>query len=320
MGRGWSALSAEVRAHGKSVVPWTGPPSDIEVCVDIRGNGSVVTRRALGILDRVVTRRDMAWLTPAGWREGSIDIAGDLPEIMHIYLPLSQFSPGKLGVNVNDPALGALKYERAFEDPLLGEISRAIASELQAETSAGRLLIEALANSLAARLVQKHISTPAAHALASFKREGLDRRRLVRVLDYVEANLEGDLTLDGMASIACLSRYHFARAFKRAVGHPPHGYVSVRRLERAKALLIQGDRPLVDLALALGFSSQANFSRAFRQTTGLAPGQYRQRFGSPQIGPLRADIALFAAPSATNEKTAAPEAKPSAMSLVSSLQ
>jgi AraC family transcriptional regulator len=181
--RGWSALSAEVRAHGKSVIPWRGTQSDIEVCVDIRGNGSVVTRRASGIVDRVVTRRDTTWLTPAGWREGSIDIADDLPEIMHIYLPPSQFSPGKLGLDIDDLPLGALQYESAFEDPLLGEIACAIASELRDETSAGRLLIESLANSMAARLVQKHVKTPAARSIASFTREGLDRRRLFRVLD-----------------------------------------------------------------------------------------------------------------------------------------
>jgi AraC family transcriptional regulator len=64
-----------------------------------------------------------------------------------------------------------------------------------------------------------------------------------------------------MASIACLSRYHFARAFKQAVGQSPHRYVSARRLERAKALLTRGDQPLVDIAFSLSFSSRANFAR-----------------------------------------------------------
>jgi len=100
------------------------------------------------------------------------------------------------------------------------------------------------------------------------------------VLDYIEANLEGDLSLERMASIACLSRYHFARAFKQAVGQPPHRYVSAKRLDRAKALLMQGERSLVDIALSLSFSDQASFTRAFRQATGQAPGQYRRELGS----------------------------------------
>jgi AraC family transcriptional regulator len=216
----------------------------------------------------------MVWLSPAGWQEGSVEFADDLPEVVHIYLPPSQFSPSKLGVDSYDLAL------TAFEDSLLGGMARAIASELQSETSAGKLLVESLANSMAARLVQKRVSTPAAEFGASPARGGLDRRRLFRVLDYIEANLEGDLSLDGMASIACLSRYHFARAFRQSVGQSPHQHVSAKRLERAKAMLISGDRSMVDIALSLSFSSQANFARSFKQATGLAPGQYRRRFGS----------------------------------------
>ena len=100
------------------------------------------------------------------------------------------------------------------------------------------------------------------------------------MLDYIEANLEGDLALEHLASVACLSRFHFARAFKAAVGRSPHRYVSARRLEHAKALLARDDRPLVDIALALNFSCQANFTRAFAQATGQTPGRYRRSFRS----------------------------------------
>ena len=187
-------------------------------------------------------------------------------------------------------AIGAPRYDGAFEDPRLGEIARTVASELQAEISAGRLPIESLANSMAARLVQKYSAAPTGRSDLPLTGKGLDRRRLARVLDYIEANLEGDLAFDTMASIACLSRCHFARAFKQAVGRSPNRYVSARRLEHAKALLIHGDRSLVDIALALGFSSQANFTRAFSETTGLAPGRYRRQFGSRQRGAALTDI------------------------------
>jgi len=278
--RGWSGLSAELRCHSKGVIPWKGPQSDTEICVDVCGNGSLVTRRAAGIKDRRVASRGTIWLSPPGLQEGSVDIAEDLPGILHIFLSLSQFSPSNLGTNIDESGIGALSYESAFEDPLLAEIAHAIASELQVQTSAGSLLVEALASSLAARLVQKHISASSAQSFPRLTREGLDRRRLFRVVDYIEANLEGDLTIDRMASIACLSRYHFARAFKQAVGQSPHRYVSAKRLERAKTLLIQGDRSLVAIAHALRFSCQANFTRAFRQAVGLTPGQYRQKLAS----------------------------------------
>jgi len=279
-GRGWSGLSAELRSHSKGVIAWKGFQADIEICVDLHGNESLVTRRAAGVEDRRVASRGTIWLSPPGWQEGLLEIAGDHSGILHIYLPLSRFSPSNLGTDIDDPWVSVLSYERAFEDPLLAEIAHAIASEMQAQTSVGNLLVEALANTLAARLVQKHSSASSDRSFTRLAREGLDRRRLFRVLDYVQANLEGTLTIDRMASIACLSRYHFSRAFKQAVGQSPHRYVSTKRLERAKALLMQGDRPLVDIALALSFSCQANFTRAFRQVTGQTPSQFRHHHKS----------------------------------------
>jgi AraC family transcriptional regulator len=278
--RGWNGLSAELCTAGRGVIPWRTPPSDIRICIAVRSNEAIVTRQAPGLESKIIARQGAVWLSPPGLQAGSVDFAEELPEFMHMYLPLSHFSPGNFGSDTDASAVGALRYEAALEDPLLAEIGSAVVSELKTETSTGSLLVESLANAIAARLVQKHAGTSPACCHPLLKTEGLDRRRLLRVLDYIEANLEGDLSIDRMASIACLSRYHFARAFKQAVGQPPHRYVSARRLERAKALLTRGDRPLVDIALSLGFSGQANFTRAFTQATGQAPGRFRQMAGS----------------------------------------
>jgi AraC family transcriptional regulator len=295
-GRNWSGLSAQLctTIMRKGVLPWRTPPSDIRICIDIHGNDSLVTRRAPGVESRIVSRRGTTWLSPPGLQDGSVEIAEDMTGVLHIYLPLNHYSAGTFDISIGQ-AVGSLSYERAYEDSLLAEIGCAIASELQVETSAGSLLIEGLASSLAARLVQKCIGTSSGQSIVSFARGALDRRRLQRVLDCIEANLEGDLTLDHMASIACLSRFHFARAFKEAVGQSPHRYVSTKRLDRAKALLMQGDRSLVDIALSLSFSSQANFTRAFKQATGQTPGQFRQISGSQRPEPsLRRALPVLA--------------------------
>ena len=183
-------------------------------------------------------------------------------------------SPNSLGVDLDKSVIGSLRYESGFQDPLIVGIAYAVESELQTQTSVGRLLAETLACSLAARLIQNHVGPSPAQAFLRIKQEGLDRRRLSRVLDYIEANLEGDLTLDHLASIACLSRFHFARAFKAAIRQSPHRYVSARRLERAKALLRREDQSLADIALALNFSCQANF-----QVTGQTPDRFRRSSG-----------------------------------------
>jgi AraC family transcriptional regulator len=275
-GRGWSGLSAELRSHCGGVIVLEGTRPDIEMCVDIHGNGSLITRQRAGICDRTVAAQGTIWLSPAGLQDGFIDISDPVPEILHLYLPPSRFSPDSFGIDFDESAIASLRYERGFQDPLLAEIAYAIVCELKTETSAGGLLAETLAATLAARLLQNHLGRSVARAFPRTAPEGLDRRRLSRVLDYIDANLEGNLTVDRLAGIACLSRFHFARAFKAAVGRSPHRHVSARRLERAKAWLKRGDRSLVDIALSLQFSCQANFTRAFRQATGQTPGQYRR--------------------------------------------
>lgn len=274
--RGWDNLSAAIFRHGRGSMSWKNMQPDIEICVDLHGNRSVVTRTGGGIVDRTIAERGTIWMSPAGLQEDALDIASPMPAVLHLYLPPTHFSPGTLGVDLDASVIKSLQFEHSFKDPLLAEMAYAISSELETQTSTGGLLAETLASSLAARLLQKHVSASPANSRALGVNVGLDPRRLSRVLDYIESNLEGSLTLDELASIACLSRFHFARAFKLAVGQPPHRYVSARRIERAKALLAHGDRPIVDIALALGFSSQANFSRAFQLVAGQAPGRFRR--------------------------------------------
>ncbi|MCA6108865.1 helix-turn-helix domain-containing protein [Bradyrhizobium cenepequi] len=274
--RGWSDIAAELRSHSGGTIAWKSPQPDTEICVDVRGNGSVVTRQRFGITDRTVSERGTIWLSPAAAEDGLIDLSDPVPAVLHILLPPSRFSLESVGEGLTPSVMTSLRHESSFRDPLVAEIAYALTSELDRETSAGRLLAETLASSLAARLVQNHLGKPSQDFLAPTTGEGLDRRRLARVIDYIEANLEGELTVGRLASIACLSQFHFARAFKAAVGRSPHRYVSARRLERAKELLGEREQPLADIALRLNFSCQANFTRAFRQATGQTPAQYRR--------------------------------------------
>ena len=120
-------------------------------------------------------------------------------------------------------------------------------------------------------------------AIVAHLGDRLGRKRMLmsRVKEYIEANLEEDIAITPLAKVASLSRFHFARAFKTAVGKSPHQFVSGHRLERAKVLLRRESQSLLNIAVALNFSSQANFTRAFRKGTGMTPGQYRRSFARP---------------------------------------
>jgi AraC-like DNA-binding protein len=108
----------------------------------------------------------------------------------------------------------------------------------------------------------------------------LDNRRLRRVLDYVEGHLADDIAVTELANLACLSVFHFTRAFSAATGIPPHRYVTQRRLERAKEMIAAESRSIAETAFMSRFSSQASFTRAFRRATGMTPAVYRRSLGS----------------------------------------
>src|SRR5258706_14034536 len=278
VGLGWSGLSAALRAHGRGVITKSTKP-ETEVCVAISPSNSFVTRLTGGAGPRRIAERGMIWLSPPGPKEVLVDITAPLPKMLHMYLPARHFSAESLGIDVGYSAPGSLRYQRSFQDPLVAEIAFAIVSEMRTQTAGGRLMAETLAVSLAARLVHAHSGLSPDKDLEQFSHQGLDRRRLTRVREYIDANLEGgNLTIARLANVASLSQFHFARAFKAAVVKSPHQYVSGHRLEHAKVLLDRGDQSLLDISVALNFSSQANFTRAFREGTGMTPGQYRRSF------------------------------------------
>lgn len=100
-----------------------------------------------------------------------------------------------------------------------------------------------------------------------------------RIMDYVDAHLAEALTLDQLAGVAALSTYHFARMFRASFGEPPHAWVRARRLARARSLLTAGRGDLAGIAQASGFGNASHLARAFRETLGVTPGQYRSARG-----------------------------------------
>ena len=101
--------------------------------------------------------------------------------------------------------------------------------------------------------------------------------KMRRVIDYIEENLDGDLSLEAMAAEVEISPLYLARAFKAAIGQSPHRYVLARRIERAKELLRNTDLPVVDVALSSGFSSQSHLSHWFLRYVGVSPAVYRRQ-------------------------------------------
>lgn len=106
-----------------------------------------------------------------------------------------------------------------------------------------------------------------------------DSHRLVCVkqaLGRIHAHSEEAFTLDDMAEFVGMSKYHFAREFRRVTGYTFVTYVNLIRCERAKALLSEGQMRIGEIARVCGFESQSYFTKTFRKNTGVLPNEYRK--------------------------------------------
>jgi AraC family transcriptional regulator len=101
------------------------------------------------------------------------------------------------------------------------------------------------------------------------------------VCELVHARFCENLALGDLAAAAGVHPAHLARTFRRCYGCTVGDYVRNLRTERARQELRTSDRPLAELALALGYADQSHFATAFRRQTGMTPGAFRQAFRAP---------------------------------------
>ena len=100
-----------------------------------------------------------------------------------------------------------------------------------------------------------------------------ERLCLLRARDFIWEYYPENITLEGLATVTGLSRFHLARAFAREFGIPPHMYLNRVRLAKAKKLITDGI-PLAIVAVEAGFADQSHFTRHFLKTYGVTPAQY----------------------------------------------
>ncbi len=104
----------------------------------------------------------------------------------------------------------------------------------------------------------------------------ISRFALARVMDYIDQNLSQQISLSDLAAVAGLSRFHFNRAFKKAVGQTPYQYVLAQRIERGRRLLAEHTLSLEQVAVAVGFREAAHFQKTFKAREGMTPMAFRR--------------------------------------------
>lgn len=100
---------------------------------------------------------------------------------------------------------------------------------------------------------------------------------IYRAKEFMQDNLDVDLTLDNISEQLDISKYHFLRLFKEHTHFSPHAYLMLKRIEKAKKLL-QKANSLVDVAYSCGFNDQSHLTKRFKAVVGITPGEYQKFF------------------------------------------
>jgi AraC-like DNA-binding protein len=109
---------------------------------------------------------------------------------------------------------------------------------------------------------------------------------LRRVRDHIDRHYTESLTLDQLAAVGAVSKFHLVRSFAAAYGETPIRYLTRRRVERAQDLLRAANLTVSEVCFAVGFASIGSFSARFKQLVGETPTGYRDRWartGAPHI-------------------------------------
>lgn len=269
---GWRGLYASLVQES----PWEAelPPAAATGIAFSLGTACRVSRAVGGPTESAVLRPQQFSVLPPGrssrWRiEGS-------PCILHLYVHEQVLQQVAQDL-VAGGARTAVSHRLCVYDPVVAHLAQSAHALLCEGGSHSSYLVDHLAHALATRLVTHHseagtpVRGPATVAIPAHRWRDL--------LDYIEAHLGEDLSLDAMAQRAGVRPTQLWRAFRGNSGRSPHQYVLERRLARVQRQLVEGGEPLAAIAAAAGFSSQSHMASAFRRQFQQTPAEYRRANG-----------------------------------------
>jgi AraC-like DNA-binding protein len=166
-----------------------------------------------------------------------------------------------------------LRSEESIDDPIIRNLGFCLLPAFEHPERANKLFIEHVALALLAHVLHDYSELP---KVSLTVRGGLAPWQVRRAKDMLLARLDGELALEELARECGLSRSHFARAFKKTIGKPPHRWLIEQRLERAREMLLKSTLSLGEIADTCGFADQSHFTRAFSAATGVTPSEWRR--------------------------------------------
>lgn len=158
-------------------------------------------------------------------------------------------------------------------DKVGARILRFLSRQAAAPQFADNMELEQTLDLLCMHLLRVHSSLDGFRAKG---RSGLAPWQVAKVMDYMTERLDRQVSLDELANLLNLSRFHFCTAFRLATGQTPHRWLTARRVERAKELLRHSDALITDIALRVGYQTPSAFAASFRREVGMTPRGFRR--------------------------------------------
>lgn len=171
--------------------------------------------------------------------------------------------------------------DRAIGDPIVASLGQSLMPFLAAGVATNQLYVDHVFLALRSHLAVTYGGMKPPNAL---HRGGLAPWQRKRALDLLSERLTEGVRLDTLSEACSLSSSAFLRAFRKTMGLAPHQWLLVRRIERARDLIREGDLPLSEIALSAGFSDQSHLTRVFSQQMGVSPGAWRRTLATPSAG------------------------------------
>lgn len=268
-GLGWTSLYASNQLEK--------PYEDTYSAVDdhliiVHLDGPVSVTRLLG---KSLTRRTIApgglFILPGGLDFG-VRLENSLNSL-HVYLRKQVVDDVAHELGFKQSRMGEIVPCLGDHDLLIERLAISIQDAMQDRDASSPVYADYLARAMAAHLLHRHSAS--ANMRLALPQGSFSKLQLQRATDFMEAHLTKPLTLAELASVSGLSSSHFARRFKIATGMPPHQYLIRLRVERAKRLLC-GREPIINVALACGFTHQEHMTRIFRRVVGVTPAMFRR--------------------------------------------
>jgi AraC family transcriptional regulator len=194
---------------------------------------------------------------------------GEPGEVIAIQFPIAMVN--RL-LEVTGQSFALPTRHEVFDDQLT-ELAFSLWKEAERGSPCGALYTQGLTLALLGLLMEQHGASSKLGAKRVCKFSPQERSRL---RSFIVQEISGNLSVERLAAIVGMSPHYFSRVFKASFDCSPHDYVLEQRIDLAcKALRLERDRPLADIAHGTGFSSQSHFTEVFRRRIGTTPARWR---------------------------------------------